>query len=78
MVRNCEDEPFLPYGPIWTLPPGGKSPSFLAPEEAVGGVVIKVSNVASDWSTVYPFPGGGEGWSKPRLLVEVNRRGMHI
>ena len=73
IVSGFEDEPFLPCGQIWTLHPGEKLPSILAPELDVGGVILKASNGTSDWSAVYPFPVGGERWSKPRLLIEVNR-----
>lgn len=72
IAGSCEDEPFLPCGKIWTLLPGGNLPSILAPDLAIAGVILKASNVASEWSAVYPFPVRGEGWSKPRLLIEVN------
>ena len=55
-----------------TLPPGGQLLSILAPDDAVGEMILKTSNNSThDWSITYPVPCGDTGWSKPRILLEV-------
>jgi len=68
-ISNGEGS-FVDHMYMETLPPGGQLPSILAPDNAVGEMIIKISH-STHWSITYPVPSGNTGWSKPRILMEV-------
>ena len=65
-----EDGSYMQYGDVRTLHPGGQLPSILAPDGAVEGINLRITNTVH-WSVTYPLPAGGVGWNKPNMLMEV-------